>query len=374
MGEKIKKTINSLIWIMLITLIIIFAADRVSTYYLPDINIVDIYNINQFVIPKPFLYYAGRPNLDMGKEALNPLGYRGKIPPPEKGPDEYRIFILGGSTVFCGNPPIPDLVERFLLRDLPATKKASVYNFGVLGQNSGMELARVVFEISDFKPDMIIMYSGANDVYSPVFADPRPGYPGNFMIRENNPLQKDAESYPSITMFLWGSNLFRYLISKNNTILDYYKEKLLSFSRLRLENHYLSDKWIDAIAETYCANIEKTAIISDVYGAKFLGFFQPMLFYKDYLDFEEQACIEQYSRQEIDYHIHVREKIRRLFEQMNDKGISVYDLSDIYDSTPESVFVDFCHTKQKYKNVVAAEISRQAARQMKAIKPDDEKS
>ncbi len=61
-----------------------------------------------------------------------------------------------------------------------------------------MELARLVFEALAYQPDLIVSYSGANDIILPLSADPRPGYPFNFMIREYNPLlDKD---YPLATL------------------------------------------------------------------------------------------------------------------------------------------------------------------------------
>jgi len=76
------------------------ATDRISALFLPGSDAIDNYTLNRFVLQKPILYYGGKPNLDLGKESLNALGYRGALPSHEKRSDEYRIFILGGSTVF----------------------------------------------------------------------------------------------------------------------------------------------------------------------------------------------------------------------------------------------------------------------------------
>lgn len=78
-------------------------------------------------VPKPYVAFGGvqRPE---NRGWLNRLGYPGREPTPDKPVSEYRIFILGGSTVFYGQPPIAQLLEAaFHGRGYD---QARVYNFG----------------------------------------------------------------------------------------------------------------------------------------------------------------------------------------------------------------------------------------------------
>lgn len=86
-------------------------------------------------------------------------------PQMPKTREEYRVFFLGGSTVYVGKPPIADLVQRLFHEH--GIKNVKVYNFGVVSSVSGMELARIVFELSDLAPDLIVMYNGGNDILQP---------------------------------------------------------------------------------------------------------------------------------------------------------------------------------------------------------------
>lgn len=297
--------------------------------------------------PKPYIMFGGVENgrLDTN-DTLNNLGYRGKAPSDTKAVGDYRVFMLGGSTVFNGEPPISVLLEEKFRRE--GKDNVEVYNFGVVSSTSGMELARILFEISDLQPDLIIMYNGGNDMLSPRSYDPRPGYPYNFIVYENNPLlENDVRSYPSFSLLLYGSNLARYFLPK------YFMKKFVPLVREREKVDYGSDQWKDEIAETYVANMVKADKISATFGAEFLAFFQPMVYYKDQLSEREKLLVKEEDK---DYYIDMRKRIMARIESLTEDPTPVIiGLSDIYDEIEEVVFlVDCIHTKQESK-IVAAE-------------------
>lgn len=151
--------------------------------------------------PEPYTMFKGKRNSKiLPEESLNELGYRGSAPSATKGINEYRIIILGGSTVFAGEPPITTLLQQQF--EANGLSNIRIYNFGVVSSVSSQELARILFETVDLKPDLIAMYNGANDIWQNHLYDPRPGYPFNFIAYELNPLlESDVRSYPAITLF-----------------------------------------------------------------------------------------------------------------------------------------------------------------------------
>lgn len=106
--------------------------------------------------PRPYIMFKG---LEDGvinvQKTYNHLGYLGRSPLPLKAAGSYRIFILGGSTVWEGNPTIPDLLQKEFIRN--GYPQVEVFNYGVMSSNSSMELARLVFEVLDFRPDLVVM-------------------------------------------------------------------------------------------------------------------------------------------------------------------------------------------------------------------------
>ena len=149
--------------------------------------------------PKPYVEFGGEPNSRLpggelefgeedrkitGEEFRNELGFRGPLPAKAKG-DEYRIIVLGGSTVYAGFPlenSIPGQLEQLFHRDGRANVR--VYNWGVPAYVSGQELTEMAHTVTDYQPDLVIVYDGFNDLYFPYTIDPRPGYPFTWLEHE----------------------------------------------------------------------------------------------------------------------------------------------------------------------------------------------
>ena len=97
---------------------------------------------------------------------LNSFGYRGdEIKPKEK--DEFRIIIFGDSRIFgillADENTIPVAVERNLRKVFP-DKKIKVLNFGVEGLTLQRTADAAKHYYKELKPDIILLYSGANDI------------------------------------------------------------------------------------------------------------------------------------------------------------------------------------------------------------------
>lgn len=330
--------------ILLSTLFLIFLLvliDRASTLFFSSKSLIEKHFPGSiYRYPKPYVMFGGLPN----NNNLNELGYIGKAPSINKK-NEYRIIMLGGSTVLNGNPPISELLEKTFIRN--GFSNVRIYNFGVLSSVSSMELARIVFEIPKYKPDLIILYNGGNDITQPYGWDPRPGYPFNFIVYENNPiLESNIKKYPTLTLLTYGSNILRFMIPK------YFYKKLINLEELNKKTNKKSKEWEDKIVAIYVENSLKSKIISNAFGSNVFVFFQPMLFYKDSINQNENFVNSHFELK--DLCLRAREKILYLMDSYKSQGlINFADLSDIYDNDINSVFTDFIHTYQEKKQIIA---------------------
>ncbi|MGD2095390.1 MAG: hypothetical protein PVH77_10320 [Phycisphaerales bacterium] len=299
--------------------------------------------------PKPYVMFGGVKNGSIyNGEKLNNLGYRGKAPQMPKTSEEFRILMLGGSTVVNGKPPIPVLLEDEFRGN--GMDNVQIYNFGVVSSASSMELARILFEIPELQPDLIIMYNGGNDIFTPYKYDPRPGYPFNFIVYENNPiLESDVRSYPTFSLLLYGSNLARCFLSR------FFVNRFVPLDKERQKAGWGSDEWRDEIAQRYVSNLMKAKKMSNVFGSKFIAFLQPMVDYKDTLSAEEK---EHRPDPEFKEHcIDVRNRIlKKISKTSKESSPILVDLTDIYDKTSTRVFIDKVHTTQESKGLVAKAI------------------
>jgi hypothetical protein len=279
-------------------------------------------------------------------QGLNELGYPGPAPPRAKPAGEFHVFVLGASTVVNGDPPIPALLEQEFHRH--GHEEVRVYNFGVISALSGQELARLVYEVADFDPDLVVVYDGAGDIVNPYLVDPRPGYPYNFFVYEANPvLESDVSTYPLTTLLAFGSRLLRYAFR------DQLTQQLFGLSELRQEAGWGSHDWRQRISDVYVDNLRKAEQFSRGMGAGFAAYFQPLLFFKDPLSPEEQRIAVRWSRRKPRLLAgETREMIRaRLGEVPH-----AVDLSDVLDGVSERSFIDVAHTNQAAKLRVARAI------------------
>jgi len=294
----------------------------------------------------PYIMFKGRAGaLINATERHNKYGYRGSAPLVNKDDGEYRIFILGGSTVWNGDPTIPALVQEEFIRN--GYHQVKVFNYGVVSSVSSMELARIVFEIVDFKPDVIVMYNGGNDMTHPLSYDPRPGYPFNFIVNENNPLINSSIK-----------NSLLFLIKQFRSIGflggNYLINNFLSLDKVRKEAGYGTDQWRDKIAEIYINNIIKARNIAKAFNSNFIVFFQPIIYSKNYVSEKEI----RYVNESIKYHhVYLRDAILSKVSDLKKRdGLNFIDLSDLYDTNKETVFIDGIHTTQQAMIPIAKEI------------------
>jgi lysophospholipase L1-like esterase len=126
----------------------------------------------------PFLQVVPKPNNE--ELHINRWGFRGEEIERIKPAQTYRIFVVGGSTVYCNQVSFEQSHARVLekqLRQSYPTLKIEVQNAGMDWHTSQHSLINILFNIQDFNPDMIIIYHGINDLlrsFSPKSFAPEP--------------------------------------------------------------------------------------------------------------------------------------------------------------------------------------------------------
>jgi lysophospholipase L1-like esterase len=117
-----------------------------------------------------FLGYSSLENHQGNGYVTNNYGFRYKENFPTKKPkEEVRIFVTGGSAAWGVGSPQEYLyttrIEKKLQEYYP-NLRIRVINAGVGGYLSTHERVLILNKISEFEPDIVIMFSGWNDVYA----------------------------------------------------------------------------------------------------------------------------------------------------------------------------------------------------------------
>jgi hypothetical protein len=318
--------------------------------------------------PTPYVVFAGKPNADVSsqtvaalkkrseevpedfKETLNELGYRGDLPTHDKG-NEFRIFLLGGSTAYHGFP-----YEKTISQKLETQLKqkglsnAKVYNFGVASANSGQELSLLIHKLVNYNPDMVISYDGGNDL-QPYLYDPRPNYPYDFAVREKSIIQfKELEN-------LKFSQLLLIFFKKSRVINHFFRQNIdnsiLYTPELRKEVGYGSPQWKQQIVVDYAQNIMKMQQISSSFGFDHVALLQPIVIYKEPLVGQEKNLFNTiiFAKDVYDSFALNLENLEQV------RGLNFfYDLRDVFDGQNQEFFWDFIHINEEPGHDILADV------------------
>lgn len=317
-----------------------------------------------FRYPRPYTMFGGRPNVSFvhidGSDPLwkeshikfNHLGFRFQKPiSRQKEPGEYRVFVIGGSTLVLGTTEektIPGYLQT--LAHKSGKKNWNVYNFGIVSAVTGQQLSLVLHELVAFQPDLIISYDGANDILSPYYADPRPNYPFNFFVIENK-LLKFQRGWPV-------TDILRILFSRSYAVKRFFggglQLGLLTMGERRQDVGYQTDAWEQAIVHQYIENLKKMCAIAKTFGFSYAAYLQPLIQFKNSLTEHEAAFVG-----DKEFNAFVNKQYGRIRTQINQtESISrnfcvTSDLSKIFQDTKEEIYWDNIHIRNEGNHMVA---------------------
>lgn len=108
------------------------------------------------------------PNQSTDSITINALGFRGGEFSEIKLSDTYRIFMIGGSTMFgagatSDETTIPGYLQHHL-NEKDFEFNIEVINSGIQGADSNTELNLIEQKLARLSPDLIIIYDGWNDL------------------------------------------------------------------------------------------------------------------------------------------------------------------------------------------------------------------
>jgi hypothetical protein len=277
-------------------------------------------------VQKPYVMFTAKPNPSSN---INILGYKGALPTKVKPKGEYRVFFLGGSVLFYGNPNFLEIVSR----SLPENVK--IFNLGVPSSVSRQELIRVLLDVAGYQPDLIVSFSGYNDMYDTGW-DPRINYPHRFVLYEANPALKSVENY----------ELLPVIALKSKFVRDYFSKELVGLlvRDMFTGKVYDRNKNRNLIADAYIQNLRLTNVLSKHLGADFISFFQPTLFFKECFSASEKEYLNLFPEVPA---TQIRSAVTQAIKPYKHE-FTFYDLSELFkgDCTPS--FKDYVHLTDGY--------------------------
>jgi len=305
----------------------------------------------------------------------------------EKDVCEYRIFMLGGSTVDgrqlnSVDDTLPARIEQLLNEQASSNSTFSVINGGKGGFISVQSLMQHAFYINySLKPDFIIHFSGSNDSVGSDLVWPA----GKISGVEDN-LHRYAErvslNVNNMTSFYGLFNAtFRKLADYSAVVFLVHKtmNDPNSWARWIDDTAVLKDdqfgmvEWVEKHVRRYIFNVELSANLADDQ-IPVVHFFQPTLlpYMEPWLSPKEKQYLKQgldssesfhgYDRRDAKqhYYFRIREEFKRLSDSNNFRFATVYDMSSLFDnkSPAKTYFGDHVHYLSEGRAVIAKEIGK----------------
>jgi len=190
----------------------------------------------------PIIGYRKKPYSNHGIQTFDRYGLPLNEPHQErdllkKPDDEFRVIMLGGSTVegrflTSSTDTLPARLERSIQKmfnDNGIGLKTSVINGGSSGYFSGQELASFIYQFLSTKPDMVVFFNGVNDFT--VYGNNKSSA---YDLFEHNYNNVQSEFFDSYNRFFTVSGIM-YALIKNATAhsaaIDFLFKLLTRFDR-----------------------------------------------------------------------------------------------------------------------------------------------
>jgi lysophospholipase L1-like esterase len=290
-----------------------------------------ILKINEF----PFIHVE--PDQHLTTINVNSLGFRGAEFETVKDEFSYRIFVLGGSTIWgsgasSDNTTIPALLEEKIKN--AGYRNIEVINAGVPMVASFEEAYQIRNYYKNFDPDLFIIYDGWND--------------SRALVREGEPDISNKNSLPVITQQKYIEEIikkylyeFRTLYIIHPIITHHQIALMMNQDFIQKEAELWSDRWETVCKENNLEDIHTIILVQPIAGTgdKKLTFSE-----KPHADYIQQVKTREYL-----------EAFVSEFPNLS-SCTKTADLRNSFDEITETIFFDGGHMSDKGNNIIAEDI------------------
>ncbi|MEW6386043.1 MAG: SGNH/GDSL hydrolase family protein [Thermodesulfobacteriota bacterium] len=294
-------------------------------------------SLNLYLLLAAFPRFIGESNI------INSWGFFSPEIPQEKKPGEFRIAMLGGSMVFCGDTHVdttPAHLAQVLKNREPSLRNKTVtyLNAGLPSGVSGQELAQLIWHVLPRNIDLLVVFDGFNDLFLPINGyDRRPGYPSDYIVEEYR-YYKFASKPHLVDALLSPFWEFLKRVRPSWVVDEYYRELNIQVPSV--------DKVMPMILDNYFENIQKMAVIANAYNIKAALFLQPFSpKHNDPARPDVKLLLKLYNEAALRF-----QKLSR-----GNNSLRVFqDLSSMREEMAD-LFVDVVHYRQTPGNTIVAE-------------------
>ena len=259
---------------------------------------------HQYLHPFYYFFFPQDPDVvqDMNNDvvSLDPQGFRGVGPEARGGRD--LAFLLGGSVAFGHGSTSDETTIAGYLNQLQT--RYHVVNAGVPSWNSTQEFYRLALQLIDYRPSLLIILDGFNDVVA--------RYHHTAILRRSYP-PGTPESYEHLEQWFNDIREQRVFIMRFTPLTRYMFPRTIrainqiltgdggkappaaaSLGASDLEPYLKEDA--EATAAVYLRNLELMSVLGRGYGARVVAFWQPWVLQHEHVSVEDKVRLMDLPR------------------------------------------------------------------------------
>ena len=298
-------------------------------------------------------------------DSVSPVraAYRRTINPYAREHADIAVLILGGSTVY--NSEVPDgltVASRlsFMLNSRDRTRYY-VINAGVTSINSLQERERLDYELKrGLRPNIVVVYDGVNDIYQGVYSNNPDGV---MFSAASRPAAKD----PELQATTWQRSRAWAQPLLHSHIYSRLQERALRNPPRVIPVHMLNAEAVASAArrtkEEYLKHIVAMQRLAGEHGASLYVFLQPTAFLGGYFDSHDDArlafetALVQTPKLDDAFRAGYP-LLQEAIAEARRRGVKAYDLSGVFESKTDNIFLDFCHVNSVGNHMIADAMAR----------------
>jgi hypothetical protein len=311
----------------------------------------------------PFTVYRNLPSQHTPTININSRGLRAAEGAEQDS--RPKIIFLGGSAAFGnGAETDQDTIPAILQQSI---KSHRVLNAGVIGFQSGQELAYLVTQIIDYQPAIVVAYDGWNDVFDVVHGPPRDvdelGFNSNFFAFEDQLVlnyRTQISPYASLSRLIGATSTKSLVLTRFIQAIRTHQMQEAITDQTSINLSRIREKGLlNSIVSTYVNNVRKMSLFSHACGAKFVLVFQPELGQRSNATAQEKqllsAALIGTTHYSDSFPSLYRDFLTAAKQQLTRDGVEWIDTNEspLYQASPTTLFVDPVHTNRRGNEVVA---------------------
>ena len=287
-------------------------------------------------------FYQMLPNQHFETININSHGFRGSDFSSIKPENTYRIFVIGGSTIFgTGTTSDSTTIPGFLQENFENnefSKKVEVINAGISGLFSGTEVGLIKQQILNFNPDILIIYDGWNDV-----AKKYENYNDGIENIQNSSTVKERDTFYELGELLFDFSILAKIIYTN---LDYIPMSFAGPAVYSFEGTQINEK-----AEIWSQRWTEICELGKTNDFQVVVTLQPILG-------SSERTLSEFEQHQFEW----KENERRLsaldiyannLSQIDNSCTKTADFRNIFDKINEPLYLDSVHLGDSGNKIVA---------------------